>query len=253
MRWLGVVPLLFPVALSGQLIQGKVLAATSSSPVRDVEVQIHQGDQLVARAATDSIGRFTLRANVGGVFRLTTAHVAYSPVNADVEVGTGAMIDLILRLVDQPTQLSPIEVVARGRAPDAALERNGFYERKSAGFGVFRTPEDIERRRAFSTTDHFQNTSGVRVFYAGIRGKDIRMTRGEVEDCLPRVIIDNVIARRGGHRSSASEPPLDALIQPQDIHALEIYRSTSEIPQEFAGMDVVCGVVLIWTKRGSSR
>jgi hypothetical protein len=243
--------LLLPVALSAQVIQGRALDAQTGNPVPYVNIRVESGGRQIASLVTDTAGRFTARAASGGLFRLTTSHVSFASVEAQVEVGAGALVEIVLRLSLQPTELPAIEVVARGRAPDATLERVGFYDRKGAGFGVFRTPEDVERRQLFAASDLFLSTNGVRVEYAGIRGKDVRMTRGEDPDCKPRVYIDNVMARRGGRSSSPGDPPLDALIPPREILAVEIYRSPSETPQEYAGNDVTCGVIIFWTKRGS--
>jgi hypothetical protein len=91
------------------------------------------------------------------------------------------------------------------------------------------------------------------VTYAGIRGKDIVMTRGEDPNCRPRVFVDNVIVRRGGRTGNSDDPPIDLLVQPQDIAGIEIYRSPSETPRQFAANDVTCGVVLFWSKRPSVR
>jgi hypothetical protein len=253
MRWIALLELLAPVSAPAQVIQGKVIETASGKPVANVEVRLAVANRQLGHVVTDTTGRFVLRANAGGLFRLSTRHVAFAPLEADVEIGTGAMVDVVLRLAEQPTELPAIEVIARGRAPDASLERNGFYERRSAGFGVFRTPEDVERRRLFATSDLFLSVSGVRVFNAGIRGKDIRMTRGDDPNCSPRIFIDNVIARRGGRAASSTDAPLDGLVQPQDVQAVEIYRSPSETPTEYGGPDVTCGVVVIWTKRGSPR
>jgi hypothetical protein len=117
---------------------------------------------------------------------------------------------------------------------------------------VFLDPEEIERRKPLNTTDLFRNISGVRVIMlGGVRGNDIRITRGEDPNCPPRVYIDRVIVRTGGRQETA-DTPLDALIPPTNLYAIEIYRSPSEIPTEFAGNYVTCGVVLIWTKRGAA-
>lgn len=242
---------LLPAAAAAQVIQGKVVDRETGQPVPYVDVRIQNADPPVPPVVTDSTGTFSLRASRGGVYRLTTNHVGYAPIQADVEVGAGAMVELVLRLSVQPTELAAIEVVARGRAPDPALERNGFYDRKAGGFGVFRTPEDVERRNAFAPSDHFQGVSGVRVNYVDIRGKDIRMTRGEDPNCSPRIFVDNVMARRGGKSASPGDPILDVLVPAREILAIEIYRSPSEVPAEYGGPDVTCGVVIIWTKRGS--
>jgi hypothetical protein len=251
LRWIPLLASLLPAFASGQVIQGRVLEAATGNPVPYVEVRVEGSDRPIGAVVTDSTGRFMLRATIGGVYRLRTYHVGFAPIEADVEVGTGAMVELVLRLSPQPTELPAIEVVSRGRAPDAFLERGGFYERRSAGFGVFRTPEEVERRNLFAPSDLFQGISGVRLNYVGIQGKDIRMTRGDDPNCSPRIFIDNVMARRGGRSASQADPPLDALVPPRDILAVEVYRGPSEVPVEFAGNDVTCGVVIIWTKRGS--
>lgn len=252
--WIASCLLLAPCLASAQVIQGRAIDATTGNPVPDVSVRIDAEGKQFGTTVTDSLGRFTLRAASGGSYRITTSHIAFAPVEATVDVGAGAMVEVLLRLSIQPTELPAIEVVARGRAPDAALERAGFYDRKNAGFGVFRTPEDVERRPVFAASDLFLSTNGVRVEYAGLQGKDVRMTRGGSDpDCRPRVFIDNVMARRGGRNTMPGDPPLDALISARDILAVEIYRSPSETPQEFAGNDVTCGVIIFWTKRGSGR
>lgn len=244
---------LLPSWSSGQRVFGRVIEAGSSKPVENVEIRLSSSDGPIARVITDSTGRFLLRSNIPGMYRLTTNHIAYAPVTADIELTAAQQVEVVLRVSVTATALPPIEVIARSRAPDPFLERNGFYDRKAAGFGLFRTPEEIERRKPYATTDLFQGLSGVRVFYAGIRGKDIRITRAEDPNCPPRVYIDNVIVRSGGRTSRGDDAPLDALLQPHDIIGVEVYRSPSETPTEFGGNQVTCGVVVFWTRRGSAR
>jgi hypothetical protein len=245
--------LLVPASLSAQRLVGRAIESETNKPVQHVEVRLDNADGTMGRVITDSTGRFLLRMAAAGTYRLTTNHISFAPLKADIELTAGDQIEVVLRLAVAATTLPAIEVIARSRAPDAYLERNGFYDRKAGRFGVFRTLEDIERRRPFTTSDLFQGVSGVRVIYMGLQGKDIRMTRGEDPNCPPRVLIDNVIVRRGGRTSSQGEPILDALLQPQDIQGIEIYRSPAETPQEFGGNQVTCGVVLFWTKRGAAR
>lgn len=39
-------------------------------------------------------------------------------------------------------------------------------------------------------------------------------------------------------------------VQPEDVHAIEVYRTPSEIPAQFGGAESACGVILVWTQRG---
>jgi hypothetical protein len=243
--------ILLPASVPGQRVIGRALESGSDRPIGNVELRLENAGGIVARAVTDSLGRFTLRANGPGVYSVSASHISYATARAPVELAATDQLDVILRLTIAPTEVSPLVVVARGRAPDPYLERNGFYERKADGFGVFKTPEDIEKRRAMTSSDHFQGINGVRLVYGGIQGRDIIITRAEDPNCPPRVIIDNVIVRRGGKFSRPGEQPIDQLIHPQDINAIEIFRSPSEIPRQYASQEVTCGLVLFWTKRGT--
>ncbi|MGH7470629.1 MAG: carboxypeptidase-like regulatory domain-containing protein [Longimicrobiales bacterium] len=244
---------LLPVTVQGQRLVGRVVESGTNTGIANVEIRLSNQDGPVGRVVSDSTGRFVLRVNTGGTYQLSTNHIGYGAVQSAIELTPGDQIEIVLRLSVAATPVAPIEVIARSRAPDAYLERNGFYDRKAEGFGVFQTREDIERRRPMVTTDMFQGLNGVRVFYQGIQGKDIRMTRGEDPNCPPRIIVDRVVVRRGGRASEANEQPLDMLLQPVNIQAIEIYRSPSETPLEFGGNQVTCGAVVFWTQRGSAR
>ena len=42
---------------------------------------------------------------------------------------------------------------------------------------------------------------------------------------------------------------IDAVVRLQDIAAMEIYRSVSEVPMQFMNGNAQCGVIVIWTKQ----
>jgi hypothetical protein len=220
-----------PSVASAQRVVGRVVDATTSAGVPSVEVRVEGA----------------------GSYRVSAHHLAYSTTTAEIDVGPQDQVEVLIRMAVIALALPALEVVGRSRAPDPYLERTGYYERKAAKFGAFIDPEEIERRRPQNTTDLFHRISGVRVIMlGGIRGHDIRITRGEDPNCPPRVYLDRVIVRRGGHMDSY-DTTLDALIQPMNLHAIEIFRSPSETPPEFGGNATTCGVIVIWTKRGAAR
>lgn len=251
--WVVLACFAFPSVIEGQRIHGRVLTAPDEKPVANVQVRISTSGEIIAQTVTDSLGRFTAKLPGSARYRVSTAHIGYAESVGDVEVGIEEQVEIILRVAPVAFELPPIVVVSRSRAPEPALERVGFYERKAGKFGIFIDGSDIARRRPFTASDLLRGTSGIRVITQGLRGNDIRMTRGEDPNCPPRVLIDNVIVRRGGRASRADDTPFDALLQPQDIQAMEVYRSPSEVPTGFGGNDVTCGVILIWTKHGTLR
>lgn len=250
----GLVFVLLPGAVTAQRVVGRVVDGRTEAPLPMAEVRVESPAGVAAAAVTDSTGTFVIRANAGaGRYRVITRHLSYAPSTAEIELGAGDQVDVLIRMSVSPVELPPLVVVGRSRAPDAFLERAGYYERKGGRFGVFIDPEDIAQRQPLNTSDLFRNMSGVRVIMqGGLRGNDIRITRGEDPNCPPRVYIDRVVVRAGGRQSRPDDPTLDALIQPPNLHAIEVYRSPSEVPTEFGGNYITCGVVLIWTKRGAA-
>jgi hypothetical protein len=241
-----------PCRAAAQRVVGRVVDATSGNAIAQAQVRLESasGDRLIA--VSDSAGRFTIRVKGAGVYRISAAHLSYATSTATLDLAEQVQVEVLLRLAVAALELPALEVIARSRAPDAFLEQVGFYDRKGAGFGVFLDPDEIERRRPLHTTDLFQRMSGVRVIHSGgIRGNDIRITRAEDPNCPPRVYVDRVVVRRGV-RMESTDPTLDMLVQPTQIHAIEVFRSPSEVPTEFGGSFSTCGVVVIWTKRGAA-
>ena len=47
---------------------------------------------------------------------------------------------------------------------------------------------------------------------------------------------------------------IDQIVQPQDVAAIEVYKSSAETPMQFQGADGgPCGTIVIWTKRRVGR
>src|SRR5688572_19177174 len=184
--------LLLPGTLAAQRLAGRVVDASSGAAVANADIRVESGEGEARGAVSDSLGRFTIRIVPGASrYRVTVRHVAYAPTLAEVVVGAQDQVEVLIRMSVTPLQLPPIDVIARSRVRDPFLERVGYYTRKSAGQGVFIDPEEIERRGPLYTTDMFRNVNGVRVIpLGGLRGNDIRITRGEDPNCPPRVYVD---------------------------------------------------------------
>jgi outer membrane receptor for ferrienterochelin and colicin len=163
-------------------------------------------------------------------------------------------------------------------AGKAMLTRVGFYDRQNSDFGRFITRDLIEERRARRFTDLLRTIPGVRINpSAGGLGRSAVQLRGSLLShggvCQPRVFIDGTIVIRGdsrprtldkraGPREEATEQELpeferdeialDDVVMPDDVEAIEVYRSAAQIPARFGGAsrETQCGVIVIWTRRG---
>ncbi len=43
---------------------------------------------------------------------------------------------------------------------------------------------------------------------------------------------------------------LSGVVRPEEVYAIEVYRTPSQIPIEYGGAESACGVLLIWTIHG---
>jgi hypothetical protein len=71
--------------------------------------------------------------------------------------------------------------------------------------------------------------------------------------CWMGVILDGVTLYKAvstGHVSSFPPPDFRKDFQVDNIEAIEVYRSASEVPMEFGGNSASCGVIVLWTTRG---
>jgi hypothetical protein len=68
-----------------------------------------------------------------------------------------------------------------------------------------------------------------------------RNAGGRARYCLPLLFMD------GMKMNSAAD--LSAVVPPSQVEAVELYRSTAEIPVQYnTGSQASCGVIVIWTR-----
>jgi outer membrane receptor for ferrienterochelin and colicin len=189
--------------------------------------------------------------------------------------------EAIYRLAAVAVELEAIEVEAQRVAGKAMLARVGFYDRQKSDFGRFITRERIEERRARRFTDLLRAIPGVRINpVGGGLGRSAVQLRGSMQSyggvCEPRVFIDGTIVIRGDSRPRPRREParednlateveraeferdeiaIDDVVMPDDIEAIEVYRSAAQTPARFGGasLETQCGVIVIWTRRGGQE
>lgn len=244
----GVVPALIACALaaapaSAQVIQGRVLEEGSRSPVAGAEVELLT-DRLRerTRATTDGAGAFVLTAPRSGTYALRVTHPSYMTYEADsVVVGGGEAVMLEIRLGRGAIPLEPLVVTARRNA-----RMVGFDDRQETGLGRFITREDIDRRSAFRTSDLLRGVQGITLRRSGRSGAMLALMRGGATGlCQPAIWLDGVQVRQ------LPGSTLDDFLTPGTIEAIEVYPSHAVAPVEYVSGS--CGVILIWTRRGSGE
>lgn len=260
-----------------QVIRGRVLEAETNKPVAGARVMAHlAGDTVGLLGISDDDGRFEVRLPVPGAYVVDVARLGYRPQHRgplDLQTGQVTSLSVILPVV--PVTLDPVTVQAQVNA--TMLQQVGFYGRMRSDFGHFITRDQVESRRAHRASDLLRAIPGVGIMPDRLHPGQVRIQmRGSHLSngglCSPRVFVDGLVAIRGdarppgrsgnqanneeerlyGDDPRAPEPELDDVVRPEDIEAMEIYRSASQVPAEFGGnsMFTRCGVIVIWTRRG---
>lgn len=234
-----------PSVAHGQILRGLVIDVQTGAPLASTEIRlITDADSVVERTLADEEGRFRIKAPYAGAWRVGVDRLGYtSPVLGPIELGSGQVQDVEIRLSVAAVVLDALSVTAEPRI--AALETVGFYDRRRAGFGRFMDRLEMEEIPAVRTSDLFRRMTGARVVY-GPRGQEFVVLRGGLGSsfgnalCLPRVFLDGVQVSMLDWRE----------IPPGTLDGIEVFRSTAEVPAQYGGTDATCGVILAWTRRG---
>ena len=114
-RWALVVGLAIPSGAAGQVIQGIALER-GSAPVPGVLLLLLDGaDRIVARALTDSEGRYRLSPAAAGTYRIRTLRIGYRPlISLPLELAQDQELRQTLQLASVPVSLDTVRVVGRG-------------------------------------------------------------------------------------------------------------------------------------------
>jgi hypothetical protein len=71
--------------------------------------------------------------------------------------------------------------------------------------------------------------------------------------CYASIYVDGHLYYRSQEESSLNPDPPDwnREFYVSEFEAVEVYRSSAELPVEFSGASSQCGVIALWTRRGS--
>jgi len=200
------------------------------------------------RVGTGPNGRFRITHVPPGEYLLIVKRVGYRPTSAVVNVSIDDTLRLACTLEKVPPQeLDP--VVVTSKSPSIRMAE--FEARRKLGVGEFMTAEEIAARNTVFSTELFRKFKGVTVSpsKSGVITQYYALSAREggspmVGACPMQVYLDQV--------PLPTPFNLDLLPPPRDIAGIETYSGASTVPPQFAGFNRGCGVILVWTKDGSS-
>ena len=242
----GVVLHAAPARLEAQrrssLLVGRVLADSNKAALAGAAVSI---PTLGLETATDSVGRFRLDVTTSGRLWMFVRLAGYRSIRTLVEFSAGDSVQIDVSLSPARGDTSAIETV-KVSEPTRPLQE--FDRRRATGTGVYLTAEEIRRLSRGRLSEalrrlpgvNFATGAGGNIYLVGGRG-----TNSRTSSCFTAVMINGSWVYDG---SRLQTPFSVNSILPDDIAALEFYRSLSNTPVELQGPRDQCGVLVIWTK-----
>jgi len=229
-----------------QVIRGHIVQDGSHEAIAFADVTLLAANgRTLQRVRADSAGDFELMAAFGS-YAFHVVAQGFIPVTTPViDVDAG---ETLVRIVLSPdvVLLAPLEITARSRPLITGMMMKGFNERRAKNLGYALTREQIEERKPRHVTDLLRMVPGVRVQPGGVGSGSISIPGAGtrfVDGCQVKVVLDGLLFRWGA--TTIDDIPID------DVVAIEVFRNLAETPAEFAGPDARCGVVAVWTRRGT--
>ncbi|MGH7616281.1 MAG: hypothetical protein ACREPM_03560, partial [Gemmatimonadaceae bacterium] len=170
-----------------------------------------------------------------GHYLVAVHRLGYTPVSAVVDIAADDTLRPSFAL--EPIASALDTMVVSAKVLSARLGE--FDERRRLGFGHFLTQADIEQRHAVSIDDLLRPIESVAL------GGDTAWNRRDapLRSCPFAIYRDGVLDGRGR---------LSQLPRPSEIAAIELYSGPATVPLQYKSAKASCGVILIWTKDGST-
>lgn len=230
-------------------IEGHVIEDQSGQPIEGVRVTLLSlDDRRLDVHYTDEHGLFDFWVRSRVAVKLRAERLGYRETMTPIlYFDDHDFFRVEIRLDLDAVLLAPLEVVARSRLTTSPV-LDGFEHRRTAGMGWYFTREDVERHRPARVTDLLAMVPGVELLSTGMGLRRV-VSMGRRGGCQAQIWVDGFHITRP---TVAGPAPftVDDLVTPAAIEGIEVYRGISSVPAEFLSPEAVCGVVVIWTRRG---
>ena len=235
------------------LIEGRVLDDMTEEVLVGARVLLlNRYNRTVDYAVTDALGRFRFERARNERYRLEVRAVGYrETITPDLWTADRDFTAIEVRLLPNAVLLAPLEIVALS-PPRTSPVLEAMEFRRTRGFGIQITRQEIEERQPLRVTDMLMEIPGV---YAdrsgtGASGRSLRMGRAlpgpAGGNCPVQIWVDGMLATKP---VAGGDVSVDDLVLPQDVEAIEVFKGLGSVPPEFLNVYARCGVIAIWTRR----
>ena len=216
----------------GYTLVGRVVDSAGTA-VPQAQIELLARGLVLARLRSDTTGHFRAHDVGARSLDVSVRRLGFEPDTVAVQVPEDS-VQAEVRIVLAPAaiQLSPTEVLAEHKAD---IRLHSFYERQADNkYGSYIAPETIERKQPMFISELLRAVPGVKVQPSARAGN-----RVTIRGCSPVVWVDG---------ARMQDAQVDDVVEPQDVAAVEIYRSFSGLPSQYFDRSANCGTIIVWTK-----
>jgi hypothetical protein len=232
-----------PATARTTVVALQVIDDETDAPLPGVRVSI-LGD--TTERLTDAAGRAVVTTVRSGRLPLVVRRIGYQPGSIMADLSPLDTTRLTFAMSRFAQTLATVAVNEKALSRSSLL--SPFERRRLSGSGSarFLTRDDIERRRPMRTSDVLAGIPSITVMMDGT--KPIPMNRRGATmggmGCPYQVGLDGHLMEGGFDMNT---------IDPSEVYGVEIYPGPATIPMEFrsARRSSGCGLIMMWTRRGT--
>jgi hypothetical protein len=203
---------------------------------------------------TDAEGRFEFRGLAAKRYEVIVRKLGYVFADTVVEIADEENRSIQVRLV-RGTNLDSVSVRERGGM------MSSFDEHRKIGLGQFLTREELDKVRGAMLGSVLSQFRGTKIMVGRGNYSAVASSRGGTSlngdglrglkpACYSTVILDNMVV----YSEKAGRPGNQALfmineMSPDQLEGVEFYQGPAQIPDRYSGLDLSCGLLVLWTRR----
>jgi hypothetical protein len=179
-------------------------------------------------------GQYALDGLPTGTQMVEARAIGYQPMRivVDVPATDTAIADITLEAL-----VATVDTV-RVRGDRVSGQMAEFEKRRRAGFGSFIDENQLNTRSPIFMADIFRTVPGISIA-SGQSAQGRVLMRANGGTCAPAVFLN-------GMNVPVPDGNLDAIVNSQEVMAVEVYSRTSSVPPQFDSRNG-CGSIVVWT------
>ena len=219
-------------------LRGAVKSA-SGAPVASARVVLWGAS---GNGANTTNGVYSMDGLPTGTQMVEARAIGYQPMRVVVDVPATdvATADITLEAL-----VATVDTM-RVRGDRVSTQMAEFEKRRRTGFGSFIDENQLNARSPMFMADIFRTVPGISIAVGqSAQGRVLMRGGSNGANCAPAIFLN-------GMNVPVPDGNLDAIMNSQEVMAVEVYSRTSSVPPQFDSRNG-CGSIVIWTGARKSR